>query len=155
MKVSSGKNLMPLVSIALCTFNGAKYLSEQVESILNQTYTNLEIIICDDCSSDDTPDIISKYLSKDRRIKMFVNTTNLGCNKNFEKAISLTSGEYIAISDQDDIWEPYKIEELVNNIGDNWLIFSNSSLIDTDGHELKGMLLADCKLEGKTIAPYY
>lgn len=119
----------PLISIALCTYNGEKYIGQQLESILSQTCRNLEVVIVDDCSTDGTIDIVNGYAKKDARIKCFVNETNLGFNKNFERAITLTTGEYIAISDQDDIWLPEKIESLLNNIGDNWLIFSNSSYL--------------------------
>lgn len=119
----------PLVSIAMCTYNGEKYIRQQLDSILNQTYRNLEIVIVDDKSDDRTFEIIKEYAGKDRRIKYFQNKVNLGFNKNFENAIRLTTGGYIAISDQDDVWLPEKIATLVNHIGDNWLVFSNSVYI--------------------------
>lgn len=140
-------NTRPLVSIALCTYNGARFLRQQLESIINQSYKNLEIVIVDDCSSDNSAEIIAGYAGHDSRIRFFQNETNLGFNKNFEKAIRLTSGDFIAISDQDDIWEADKIEVLLENIGDNWLIFSNSALIDDDGKALNRTLLRDFSLE--------
>src|ERR1700742_3478188 len=100
----------PLISVALCTYSGEKFLQEQMDSILAQTYKNLEIVIVDDCSTDRTIDIINSYAEKDKRIKLFQNDTNLGFNKNFEKALSLTTGEYISISDQDDTWLPQKLQ---------------------------------------------
>jgi len=130
-----------LVSVALCTYNGEKFISQQLDSILGQTYRNLELVIVDDCSTDDTFYIISSYAQKDDRIKSFKNEVNLGYNKNFERAIKLTTGEFIAISDQDDIWLPHKIESLLNNIGDSWLIFSNSSLMDDKGADKQGEIL--------------
>ena len=120
----------PLVSIAMTTYNGAKYLCPQLDSILNQTYTNLEIVICDDCSTDDTKQILTKYSTQDSRIKLFFNEKNLGYSKNFQKAISLCTGDYISLSDQDDIWIPEKISLCVNNIQDYDLICSNSLFID-------------------------
>lgn len=63
----------PLISIALCSYNGEKYISKQLTSIINQTYKNLEIIIVDDCSNDQTVSIIKAFLSSDPRIKLFVN----------------------------------------------------------------------------------
>jgi glycosyltransferase involved in cell wall biosynthesis len=131
----------PLVSIALCTYNGEKYISQQLNSIINQTYRSLEIIIVDDCSSDDTYNIISNYAQNDSRIKCFKNEANIGFNKNFEYAIKLTTGEYIAISDQDDIWLPMKIESLLNHIGDNWLIFSNSVFVNSSNEVMDGKML--------------
>jgi len=123
-----------LVSIAMATYNGETYLHEQINSILNQTYSNLEIIICDDCSIDATRPILEGYALKDQRIKLFFNKTNLGLVKNFEKAISLCTGDYIALADQDDIWLPEKIEILVKNIGNHLLIHSDAFLIDDKGN---------------------
>jgi glycosyltransferase involved in cell wall biosynthesis len=135
----------PLISIALCTYNGEKFLSEQIDSILGQTYKNLEIIIVDDVSTDKTIDILSPYAEKDKRIKLFRNEANLGFNKNFQKALGLTSGEFIAISDQDDVWLPQKLQRLFDNIKNNWLIFSNSSYF---GDLKQGKLLNDFNLPG-------
>ncbi|NEU08986.1 glycosyltransferase [Flavihumibacter sp. R14] len=134
---------MPLISVALCTYNGAVYLGEQLETILSQTYSNLEIIVADDCSTDSTWHILTRYALMDSRIKIFKNTVNLGFNKNFEKTISLASGNFIALSDQDDLWYPNKIEELYNAIGDNWIVFSNSELINSTGNLLDSSLLKD------------
>ncbi len=127
----------PLVSIALCTYNGAKFIRKQLDSILDQTHKNLEIVLVDDCSTDDTCEIISEYAKIDERIRCYKNEVNQGYNKNFEKAISLTTGDYVAISDQDDIWLPHKITSLLNCIGDKWLIFSNSYYIDEEDKKIK------------------
>lgn len=138
-----------LVSIALCTYNGEKYLAKQLDSILNQTYTNLDIVILDDLSTDNTFNIALQYASKDARIRCIRNDENLGFNKNFEKALSISKGAYIAISDQDDIWEPHKIRTLVDNIGDNWLMFSNSAFITEAGLPAEGTLLHNFKLASR------
>lgn len=105
----------PLVSVALCTYNGDRFLQEQLDSIIHQTYTNLEIVIVDDGSTDNTKKIILSYQQRDPRIKYYQNETNLGYNKNFEKACLLTTGQYIAISDQDDIWALHKIETMLRH----------------------------------------
>lgn len=122
-----------LVSIAMCTYNGEKYLIQQLDSLINQTYSNLEIIIVDDGSKDSTLDILYAYQQRDSRLKIFQNDTNLGFVQNFSKAISLCSGDYIALADQDDIWKLNKIEIFVNEIGDNLLIYSDAMLIDQYG----------------------
>jgi glycosyltransferase involved in cell wall biosynthesis len=132
---------LPLISIALCTYNGEKYLKEQLDSLLAQTYQNLEIIIVDDGSTDNTYRMITDFAEKDKRIQYSQNASNLGYNKNFEKTISLTKGDFIAICDQDDIWEPDKIQVLLDNIGNNWLVISNSVLIDENGKLLDKELL--------------
>ena len=130
----------PLCSIALASKDGAKFISEQIESVLNQTYKNIELIICDDNSSDNTVDIIKYYQSKDNRIKLYQNKTSLGVVKNFEKAIMLCSGEYIALCDQDDIWHRDKIQKQINtaqNYKEPLLIHSDMSIIDKNGKTLK------------------
>lgn len=143
------KNLsnIPLVSIAICTYNGELFLQQQLNSILQQTYTSLEIIISDDSSTDGTQEIIQQYALVDQRIRYFFNETNHGFNKNFEKAILLCSAEYIAIADQDDIWEPNKIEAMMKHWPDDCnFIYSLSK--DFDGVEPK-------RNEGNKLLNYY
>lgn len=120
----------------MTTYNGEKYLREQLDSILNQTYEDFELIICDDCSSDSTVLILNEHAAKDSRIKVFVNERNIGFKKNFEKAISLCSGAYIALSDQDDVWTENHIEKLYSIIGNKSLACGNSMMIDENGNSL-------------------
>ncbi|MCJ8327998.1 MAG: glycosyltransferase family 2 protein [Campylobacterales bacterium] len=134
-------NKQILVSIAMCTYNGERYLKEQLDSILNQSYKNIEIIICDDKSTDNTIEIIKNYLNKFDNIKLFENKDNLGFVKNFEKVISLCKGEYISLCDQDDIWNLNKIDIFLNNIDDNLLIYTDAKLINGQGKELNEFLL--------------
>lgn len=122
----------PLISIAMTTFNGEKYLREQLDSIYNQTYPNIEVVVCDDCSSDGTVEILKEYQAH-HGLKYLVNEKNLGYTKNFEKAISLCRGEYIALSDQDDRWLPEKLEVLLRHIGDHSVIHSDARLINEQG----------------------
>ena len=121
------------VSIVLCTYNGAKYLSEQLDSILAQTYPLHEIIIQDDNSTDETVDIIHEYARKYSFIKFFKNNSEHGVNGNFLSAMQRATGDYIAISDQDDIWETDKIENQMNSIGKNLLCSGFSRPFSTDG----------------------
>lgn len=124
-----------LVSIAMSTYNGGLFLKEQLDSILKQTYRNLEIIISDDSSTDNTIEIIKEYQNKDKRIVFYQNKENLGFVKNFEKAISLCNGDYIALADQDDIWKNNKIELFLSQIEENVLIYSNAAIIDKNSKE--------------------
>ena len=123
----------PLVSIAMCTYNGEQFLREQLDSLINQDYKNYELIIVDDCSTDTTYSLLKEYAEKYSYIELHLNTTNLGFERNFEKALSLVKGELIALCDQDDIWFPNKISTLAMEIGPNTLIFSNSEMVDEDG----------------------
>lgn len=122
-----------LISVALCTYNGETYLEEQLSSITRQSYSNIEIIIVDDCSTDSTVSVIKKYQLQDSRIKLYENEKNLGFNNNFRKAINLCSAEHIAIADQDDIWETDKLNTLISLIGDNLLYYHNSAYINPAG----------------------
>lgn len=138
---------LPFISIAIATYNGSKYLSKQLDSVLQQTYTNLEIIIVDDYSTDDTVKILENY--QDSRIKLYQNSQNLGLLKTFSRAIELSHGEYVALCDQDDIWLPHKIETIINHIGDNLLIHSDAKLIDKEDHVIGNSHFAYAKRKDK------
>ena len=130
-------DLQPLVSVALCTYNGVNHLTEQLQSILNQSFRNLEVVVVDDKSSDGTVELVHAYMKEfPNRIKFYQNNTNLGFNKNFEKALSLCSGDLIAISDQDDIWMPDKISLQVKNLKNNLLIYHDSLMVNENGESL-------------------
>ena len=129
-----------MISVALATYNGSRFIREQIDSILAQTMDDFEIIICDDCSSDNTIEILQEYCSKDERIHIYKNSANIGFKKNFEKILSLCKGEFIAFCDQDDIWDPKHLETLYNNIGNNDCIGANSLIIDENGTSQKKTL---------------
>ena len=137
-----------LISIALCTYNGERFLADQLRSITNQTYQNLEIIVVDDCSTDKTVDILESAQKSDPRIMIYKNEENLGFIKNFEKALERCSGGFIALSDQDDVWLPHKIETLHREIGDNLLIYSAVDLINEEGHPIPGTFPRLNRIEG-------
>ena len=120
----------PLVSIVLATYNGEKYLGEQIDSLLLQTYPNLEIIAVDDNSTDGTVAILEQYSRQHPHIKVYENETNLGFIKNFEKGCSLTTGEFIAPCDQDDYWLPDKIKRKMEAIGNHSMIYCDSDICD-------------------------
>jgi len=111
------------VSVVMATYNGEKFLREQLDSILAQTYPIHEIIIQDDCSSDGSVDIIKEYSLKCPIIKLEINESNIGFNLNFRKAVSRSSGEYIALSDQDDIWCKDKIYRQMSAIKDRAMCY--------------------------------
>lgn len=125
----------PLVSVALATYNGEAFLEAQLESIFRQDYQPLEIVVVDDCSSDQTPFFLEQY-AKTGKLKFWRNDQNLGYVKNFERVISKCSGELIALADQDDIWDSKKITKLVDAIGNNLLVHSDAVLIDHQGKKL-------------------
>lgn len=124
------------ISVALCTYNGELYLSDQLESIVKQTRLPDEIIVCDDCSTDSTLEILDNFQKiSPIPLKIYANEKNLGVSKNFEKAISLCSGDIIFLSDQDDVWLPEKIEKLTevfNCNKDCLYVFSDAYVVDND-----------------------
>lgn len=117
----------------MCTYNGEKYIKEQLDSILKQSHPVDEIIIQDDCSTDGTLKIIQKYEQKEVSIKCFQNERNLGYNANFISALQKATGDYIAISDQDDIWHPDKIALQLKEMNNCLLCFHNTKIFSSDG----------------------
>lgn len=129
-----------MISVAMCTFNGEKYIKEQIESIINQSLVPDEIVICDDCSKDNTVNIIKEVLDNwSGKVHLAVNEKNLGYRKNFEKAISLCKGNIIFLSDQDDVWNRNKIEIMVNalNNSDAILAFHDVEVVDENLNLIK------------------
>ncbi|MCF0056994.1 glycosyltransferase family 2 protein [Dyadobacter sp. CY356] len=126
----------PLISIALCTYNGEEFIKEQMDSLLCQSYANLEIIVVDDCSTDNTVSVLNQFVVNNTKIKLYRNDRNLGYNKNFEKAIKLCNGAFIAMCDQDDIWDTDKIKIQFEAIGDSELIYHDSEFIDSLGNPI-------------------
>lgn len=122
-----------MISIALAAYNGSLYIKEQLDSILNQSIQDFELVICDDCSTDNTWDVLQDYKAKDSRIRIYRNASNLGFKKNFEKAIGLCHREFIALSDQDDIWTSDHLEILFNIIGNNYVACGNAQIVDWQG----------------------
>jgi glycosyltransferase involved in cell wall biosynthesis len=126
----------PLISIAVCTYNGERYLAEQINSLLSQTWSNFEIIVVDDNSLDGTLEILKNFVAKDSRIKLHCNSKNLGIIKNFSLCMSLCRGKFIAPCDQDDIWHPEKLTKLHGVIGSHILAYCDSELISENGDSL-------------------
>lgn len=120
----------PLVSVAMATFNGGKYIDEQIRSILAQDYQNIEIIVSDDGSTDGTRDILNSY---EGRIKVIRNVGRHGLLGNFSNAINHCNGEFIALSDQDDVWERNKISRLLEMIDNFDIVQSGVCVIDENG----------------------
>ena len=99
------------ISVALCTYNGARYLLEQLDSIASQTRLPNELVVCDDRSTDDTVEIVRSFAEEASfPVRLHVNERPLGAMQNFGQAIGLCKGEYVALSDQDDIWLPDKLK---------------------------------------------
>lgn len=119
------------ISVCMATYNGSQYVEEQIASILPQIGADDEIIVCDDSSTDDT--IRKIQTIADQRIKIYTNKYNLGYTKTFQRALSLSKGEYIFLSDQDDVWLDNKVKLCMDGL-------SKSDLVVTD------CIVTDCLL---------
>ena len=119
------------VDILLATYNGEKYIKEQVESILNQTYENIQIIISDDCSTDKTRQVLKEY-ENNEKIKIFYQEKNLGYVKNFEFLLKQVESNLYMLSDQDDVWKKEKVEKSVEKIESEKLdlVFGDLEVVD-------------------------
>lgn len=101
------------VSIITPTYNCGEYIGETIESVLNQTYQEWEMIIVDDCSTDNTKEIVKEYCKQDMRIKYYVFEENFGAAVARTKAMELATGKYVAFLDSDDLWMPDKLEKQI------------------------------------------
>lgn len=120
---------MKKVEILMATYNGESFLSEQLDSIINQNYKDWNLLIRDDNSTDGTKNILEKYSKMDNRIKILKDKgENLGYKKNFEKLLSMSEGDYIFLCDQDDIWESNKIEICLKYLKNYAVIHHNAKV---------------------------
>lgn len=133
-------NHNPCVSIGLPVFNGDQYLAESLESLLSQTYSDFELIISDNASTDGTQDICRTYAARDCRIRYLRNKNNLGAAKNFNRVFELSSGKYFKWATHDDLCAPEFLEQCVGVLNQNnsmALCFSRTREIDENGNGLR------------------
>lgn len=119
-----------LVSIIMPSYNTAAYIKESIQSVLNQTYTNWELIIVDDCSTDSTDEVLETI--KDSRIRYFKNDKNSGAAVSRNKALREAKGQWIAFLDSDDLWMPEKLEKQIYFMESNGYAFSYTSYEEID-----------------------
>jgi glycosyltransferase involved in cell wall biosynthesis len=124
------------ISILLATYNGTKYLPELLTSLEAQTYRPLEVVCCDDVSSDGTVALLESFASRSCiPFKIFVNKENKGYTRNFLEGFHLCSGDYVALCDQDDVWKREKLEVMASRINSDLtpsMVFSNCELVDSE-----------------------
>lgn len=137
-----------MISVALCTYNGDKFIREQLDSILAQSLPVDEIVVCDDCSNDSTCSILESYAKDFSQIRLIRNEYNVGFRKNFENALMICQGDYIFFSDQDDVWAEKKVEIMVDylNASGMYGVYTDGRLINQSGDELGETLFSRLKL---------
>lgn len=118
------------VSIIMPNYNCEKFIDETINSVLVQTYSDWELLIVDDCSTDNSCEIISRYCQSDERIKLLINKKNSGAAVSRNKALKEASGEWIAFLDSDDLWLPEKLEKQISFMQNNNYGFSFTKYIE-------------------------
>ena len=104
-----------LVSIIMPSYGTAQFIAESIESVQAQSYSNWELLIVDDCSTDDTDEVVKPFLF-DRRIRYFKNDKNSGAAVSRNRALREAKGRWVAFLDSDDLWMPEKLEKQINNL---------------------------------------
>lgn len=144
------------VSIIMPNYNCENFIGETIKSVLNQTYENWELLIVDDCSTDNSVEIIKSFCDIDNRIKLFVNEQNSGAASSRNWALREASGKWIAFLDSDDIWLPEKLLKQLKFMNDNGYKFSYTAYeqIDEQFKPLKIKVLGPKKLTKKKMFNY-
>jgi teichuronic acid biosynthesis glycosyltransferase TuaG len=146
---------MDLISIITPVYNSRKYIEETVQSVLNQTYTNWEMVIVDDCSTDGSVAIINKFVAMDNRIRLIEQPVNMG-HPSYARNIALkeAKGKYIAFLDSDDVWYPNKLELQTNYIKHNpdcYILCSSYEKINEHGESRNRIVLSKRKVNYKEL----
>lgn len=147
------------VHIVLATYNGEKYLREQIDSLLVQTYSNLFIEVCDDGSTDGTVDLVKEYEARDNRVHLHQNPHNLGYVKNFLEGMKRSRAPYIMLCDQDDIWQRDKVEVTLHAMHQAEkeeterpiLVFTNAVAFDSASGQDRGLFHESSHLNVKKV----
>jgi glycosyltransferase EpsE len=131
----------PLVTVIIACYNGERFIDRCISALINQTYQNIEIIICDDCSTDNSLQMCRKWESMDHRVKVLHNEKNMYSAYSRNRCIEKAEGEYVVIQDIDDVSKPDRIERLVRHIKDKKVDFVGASMEIIDNPSLNGKVL--------------
>lgn len=137
-----------LVSIVMPSYNTSNYIENSIKSVLNQTYRDWELLIVDDCSKDNTDDIVKPYLS-DNRIKYLKNSHNMGAALSRNRAIRESTGKYIAFLDSDDTWDSFKLEKQIQFMSKNGFAFTFTDFVMRVNDKLLPYLYTGPNIVGK------
>ena len=145
-----------LVSIITPLYNSSQFISQTIDHVIRQTYTDWEMLIVDDCSTDDSSAIVQKYAEKDKRIKFIQLKTNAGAAIARNKAIELAKGDFIAFLDSDDLWLPNKLEEQLHSMEAGKSTFSHTSyaLFDEKNNPLNTRTICNEWITYKDLIKY-
>lgn len=133
-----------LISIVLPVYNGERFLRESIDSVLAQTYTNWELLIVDDCSTDNTAAIVHEYVQKDSRVQYYKNEKNLRLPRNLNRGFSLARGDYLTWTSDDNVFWPTALEKMYNALRSNpdaGFAYASCDIIDEEDHVIEYMML--------------
>ena len=139
-----------MISVCMATYNGETYIKEQIESIINQLSSSDELIISDDKSTDNTLKIINEF--KDPRIKIYIHEKDHGFVKNFENALEKAKGDFIFLSDQDDIWLPNKVAATLKELEYYDFVVSDCITINKYGEIISHSRIKDFKIKTGSVS---
>lgn len=141
---------MPLVSVVMASYNHENYISETIESVLNQSFKDLEFIIIDDASRDNSPQIIKSYQKKDNRIRTFFHKKNKGISKTHNELLNKAKGKYVAFLASDDVWTKDKVKEQIKILknNENLVVWCDGLIIDSSGNS-QGKLISKIHIFNK------
>lgn len=142
-----------LVSIITPLYNSGLYIAKTIESVQAQTYTNWEMLITDDCSSDDGPSIVERYASEDSRIRLFKLDSNGGPGVSRNNSLKEAKGRYIAMLDSDDRWLPDKLEKQIKLMNDRGcgIVYSSYYLCGEDNDNINGIIISPSRISYRRI----
>ena len=136
--ITKNKEQSPLVSVVMPNYNGERFVSEAIFSVLSQTYSNIELIVVDDCSTDNSPEIVKDIARSDIRVHYIANKTNSGVAKTRNKGIQSARGQYIAFLDNDDLWEKDKVErQLLLASQGHRIVYCSYDFVNENGESIK------------------
>lgn len=138
------QNDFGLISIIMAAYNAEKTIEQAIDSVLSQTYTNFELLVVNDCSADRTAELVKSIEAKDSRVRLISNVKNSGVSYTRKHGLEEAKGDWIAILDSDDAWEPEKLEkqiELQRRTNAD-LLFTGSAFMDSEGHPIDWYLHA-------------
>lgn len=145
--------MRPLCSVIIPSYNSYKYIGETIRSVSSQTYSNIEIIVIDDCSEDNTTNLVTNLMNEDDRIILIRNENNIGVAETRNKGVQVANGEYIAFIDSDDCWLPTKLEKQIElMIRENIeLSYTAYEMIDDKGQDLKKIFYVPLTVEKEEL----
>lgn len=126
----------PMVSVIMPAYNAGRYIAKSIQSVQNQTVSDWELIVLDDCSADTTVQVVTQLAQKDPRIRLYQNQENLGVARSRNRGLDLCCGEYVAFLDSDDSWYPEKLEIQLNCFRQTGadLVYSSYAIVDASGN---------------------